>query len=162
PKDYVIGTGDNVLIRVWGQVEFNFQGIVDRDGKIYVPKVGAVNILGVRFDQLHDYLRKAFERLFRNFEVSVSLGKMHSMDVFVVGRARRPGRYNVSALTTLTNALLATGGPSANGSMRRIVLKRSGSTITEFDLYDLLLRGDASHDAVLQPGDIIYIPPVGS
>jgi protein involved in polysaccharide export with SLBB domain len=161
PKDYVLAAGDNVLIHVWGQVEINFQGIVDRNGDLYLPKVGVVNVLGVRFDRLHDHLKKVLDRLFRNFELSVSLGKMHSMDVFVVGQARKPGRYNVSALTSLANALLATGGPSSNGSMRRIQLKREGSTITEFDLYDLLLQGDASRDAVLQPGDIIYIPPVG-
>ena len=89
------------------------------------------------------------------------MGQLRSIQIFVVGQVRRPGSYTVSSLSTLVNALFASGGPSKRGSMRRITLKRRGKEVTSFDLYDLLANGDKSKDAQLLPGDVIYIPPVG-
>jgi protein involved in polysaccharide export with SLBB domain len=90
------------------------------------------------------------------------MGQLRSVQIFVVGQARRPGSYTVSSLSTLVNALFASGGPSAQGSMRRIQLKRGSQVVTQFDLYDLLLNGDKSKDARLLPGDVVYIPPAGA
>ena len=90
------------------------------------------------------------------------MGQLRSIQVFVVGQARRPGTYTLSSLSTLVTALFATGGPSVQGSLRDIQLRRNGQTITHFDLYDLLILGDMSKDAPLLPGDVIYIPPVGA
>src|SRR5262249_44788918 len=84
-----------------------------------------------------------------------------SIQVFVVGQARRPGNYTISSLSTLVNAIFATGGPNPQGSLRHIQLKRGGNLIVDFDLYDLLVNGDKSHDVALLPGDVIYIPPAG-
>ena len=103
----------------------------------------------------------AIARVFKNFELNVTMGQLRSIQVFVVGQIRRPGSYTVSSLSTLVNALFASGGPSKRGSMRRIVLKRQGKEVTTFDLYDLLANGDKSKDAQLLPGDVIYVPPVG-
>ena len=89
------------------------------------------------------------------------MGQSRSVQVFVVGQARRPGTYTLGSLSTLVTALFATGGPSVQGSLRDIQLRRNGQTITHFDLYDLLIFGDMSKDAPLLPGDVIYIPPVG-
>ncbi|HEY7750073.1 MAG TPA: SLBB domain-containing protein [Aestuariivirgaceae bacterium] len=160
--DYVVGPGDEILIRAWGQVDIDYRAVVDRNGVINIPRVGNVNVAGIRYQELNGYLRTAIGRIFRNFQLNVALGQLRSIQVFVVGHAKRPGSYTVSSLSTLVNALFASGGPSTKGSMRRIQLKRAGSTVTEFDLYDLLLRGDKSKDAQLLPGDVIYIPPVGS
>jgi protein involved in polysaccharide export with SLBB domain len=159
--DYVIGPGDEVHIRAWGQVDIDYRAIVDRDGRIFVPKIGNIEVARVRYANLDERVRTAIKRVFKNFELSVSLGPLRSVQVFVVGNARRPGTYTVSALSTLVNALFVSGGPSNNGSMRRIQLKRGGKVVTEFDLYDLLLNGDTSKDARLLPGDVIFIPPVG-
>ncbi len=159
--DYLIGPGDEVLIRAWGQIDLNGRLVVDRGGEIFLPKVGALSVAGLKYQQLPEYLRTAIGRVFRNFDLTVSLGQLRSIQVFVVGQARRPGSYTVSSLSTLVNALFASGGPSANGSMRRIQLKRNNTVVTEFDLYDLLLNGDKSKDARLLPGDVIYIPPAG-
>ena len=90
------------------------------------------------------------------------MGQLRSIQVFVVGQARRPGTYTLSSLSTLVTALFATGGPSVQGSLRDIQLRRNGQTISHFDLYDLLIFGDMSKDAQLLPGDVIYIPPVGA
>ena len=159
--DYVVGPGDQLLIRVWGQVNFNAHVTVDRSGEIYVPQVGNVEVSGLHFEQLNGYLKKQFGRVFRNFDLSVNMGQLRSIQVYVVGNAQSPGSYTVSSLSTLVNALFSSGGPSREGSMRRIELKRAGQVVTTFDLYDLLIHGDKSHDAPLLSGDVIYIPPVG-
>lgn len=159
--EYVIGPGDELIVRVWGQVEGDFRAMVDRDGSINLPRVGVFNVAGVRYQDLHGFLKNAIGRVFKNFDLSVSLGQLRSIRVFVVGQAQRPGAYTVSSMSTLVNALFAAGGPSGKGSMRRIELKRGGALVTEFDLYDLLLKGDKSKDARLLPGDVIFIPPVG-
>jgi protein involved in polysaccharide export with SLBB domain len=159
--DYLIGPGDEILVRVWGQIDLNGKLVVDRDGEVFLPKIGALSVTGLKYQQLPQYFRTAIGRVFRNFDLTVSLGQLRSIQVFVLGQARRPGSYTVSSLCTLVNALFASGGPSGTGSMRKIELKRNDAVVTEFDFYDLLLKGDKSKDARLLPGDVIYIPPSG-
>ncbi len=159
--DYVIGPGDELRIQVWGQVTLNNRYTVDRTGNIYIPEVGTLQVAGLTFAKVQDYLKAQMGRVFRNFDLNVNMGQLRSIQVFVVGQASRPGSYTISSLSTLTNALFATGGPSLQGSMRHIQLKRSGKVVVEFDLYDLLERGDKTNDLQLLPGDVIYIPPVG-
>ena len=160
-SDYVIGPGDSIVIRAWGQIDVDYTTAVDRNGQINIPQVGVVSVAGLRFQDLHGFLKAAIRRNFRDFELNVTMGELRSIQVFVVGQAARPGAYTVSSLSTLVNALFASGGPSPTGSMRRIQLKRGNQTAVEFDMYDLLVNGDKSKDARLLPGDVIYIPPVG-
>ncbi len=159
--DYVVGPGDEVRIRVWGQVNFNADLKVDRSGDIYLPQVGRIHVTGITFADLSDHIRSQISRVYRNFDLTVELGQLRSIQVFVVGQAQRPGAYTVSSLSTLVNALFASGGPSVQGSMRDVQLKRDGKVVTDLDLYDLLIRGDKSKDARLLPGDVIFIPAVG-
>lgn len=160
-SDYVIGPGDELVLRVWGQVNLDLEMTVDRAGAVFIPQVGNVNVAGLQFQQLQGFLRSQLGRVFKNFDLNVNMGQLRSVEVFVVGQVRRPGTYTVSSLSTLVNALFASGGPSAQGSMRRIQLKRNAQTATEFDLYDLLLKGDKSKDLRLLPGDVIYVPSAG-
>jgi protein involved in polysaccharide export with SLBB domain len=159
--NYVIGPGDELLIRAWGQIDLDIHARVDRNGTIYIPKVGILNVSGLKFEQLQGFLTSHIGRIYQNFDLTVTMGDLRSIDIYVVGQARLPGRYTVSSLSTLTNAVFASSGPAPTGSMRRIQLKRGGSVVTEFDLYDLLIKGDKSHDVLLQPEDVIYFPPVG-
>jgi protein involved in polysaccharide export with SLBB domain len=159
--DYMIGPGDEIVLRGWGQVDIDYRAVVDRNGAINIPKVGTFNVAGLRYRDLEGHLKTSIGRIFRNFELNVTLGALRSIQVFVVGNARRPGSYTVSSLSTLVNTLFASGGPSVSGSMRHIQLKRSDKVVTEFDLYDLLLKGDKSKDLALLSGDVIYIPPIG-
>ena len=159
--NYIVGPGDELLISVWGQVTLTARLTVDREGNVDIPHVGPVNVAGVKFDQLHDRLAAAIGHYYKNFQISVSLGRLRSIQIYVTGYARRPGNYTVSSLTTLVDALFASGGPSPQGSMRTIQLKRGGRVVTEFDLYDFLLRGDNAKDVPLQPEDVIFIPPIG-
>lgn len=161
PPSYIIGPGDELRIRIWGQVNFNADVRVDRTGDIYLPQVGPVHVAGLPYQALSQHLHAAVARVFRNFNLTADIGQTRAVQVYVVGQAQRPGTYTISSLSTLVDALFASGGPSVEGSMRHILLKRDGKTITDFDLYDLLVNGDKSRDASLQSGDVIFIPPVG-
>jgi protein involved in polysaccharide export with SLBB domain len=159
--DYLIGPGDELLVRAWGQIDVNYRAVVDRTGAIYLPKIGPISVAGVRYDQLNTHMKAAISRVFKNFDLDVTLGRLRAVQVFVVGQVRRPGSYTVSSLSTLVNALFASGGPSKRGSMRHILLKRQGKDVTDFDLYDLIAFGDKSKDVQLLSGDVILVPPVG-
>lgn len=162
PQDYVINPGDEIVLNGWGQVDIDLRVTVDRNGAINLPKIGTINVTGIKYQDLEGYLKSQIGRVFRNFKLSVSMGKLRSLQVFVVGQAKRPGVYTVSSLSTLINTLFMSGGPSPNGSMRHIQLKRSGKIVTELDVYELLIRGDKSKDVALLSGDVIYIPPIGN
>jgi protein involved in polysaccharide export with SLBB domain len=159
--DYVVGPGDSLVIRIWGQVNFNSEVTVDRSGAVYLPQVGAIQVAGLPYSELEEHLRDAVGRIYKNFSLEVEMGQLRAIQVFVVGQARRPGTYTLSALSTLVTAIFATGGPSVRGSLRDIQVRRNGQTMTHFDLYDLLINGDKSKDVALLSGDVIYIPPVG-
>ncbi len=161
PADYVLGPGDELLIRAWGKIGLDARVTIDRDGQIYLPKVGTLNVAGLRYSQVDGYLHSAIGALFKDFELNVALGQLRSIQIFVLGSARRPGAYTVGSLSTMVNALFVSGGPSATGSMRHVQLIRNNQVLTEFDIYDLVKRGDKSHDRPLLPGDILFIPPVG-
>jgi len=162
PPNFVIGPGDELRIRVWGQLSFQANVRVDRSGEIYLPQVGPIHVANIPFSGLDAQLRAAIGRVFRNFDLTVDLGQIRSIQIYLAGEARRPGVYTVSSLSTLVDALFAGGGPSTHGSLRRIELRRDSEKVTEFDLYGLLVRGDKSKDVKLMPGDVIYIPPAGA
>lgn len=161
PGEYVIGPGDEVRVSISGAVEHSTTQTVDRNGQITLPKVGTVNLGGVQVKDLETTLRKQVGTVFTNVAVNGSLGKLRGVTVYVVGQARQPGTYNLTSLSTLVNAVFASGGPGANGSMRNITLRRGGKTVTTLDLYDFIAKGDKGQDAPLQPGDVIMIPPAG-
>jgi polysaccharide biosynthesis/export protein len=159
--EYVIGPGDELLVQAWGQITLDGHYIVDRAGSIYIPQVGAVRVAGLPFAQITAYLHSQLGRMFRDFELNVNMGQLRSIQVVIVGQARRPGRYTVSSLSTLIDALFATGGPNSQGSLRHIELKRRGKLQADFDLYELLRTGNDSKDTQLLSGDVIYIPEAG-
>lgn len=162
PANYVLGPGDDISIKIWGAVDVNLNLTIDRNGQVTIPKVGPVTVAGTRADQLEALLKTHIGRVFNNFELSATLGRLRSIQVFVVGQARQPGVHTVSSLSTLISVLFESGGPSATGSMRQIQLTRAGKTITTIDLYKFIHSGDTSADARLLPGDVIVIPPAGA
>lgn len=161
PSDYIIGPGDELQIRVWGQVEANLRVIVDRSGQIYIPQVGQIAVAGIHYGDLEQHLKSEIAKIFKNFNVTANIGRLRSIQVVVVGSARYPGTYTISSLSTLVNAIFASGGPTPQGSLRHIQVRRDGATVTDFDFYDLLIKGDKSKDVRLLPGDVLYIPHVG-
>lgn len=160
PPDYRINPGDQLLLGLTGSVQAsNLQLKVDSEGRIFVPRIGAIMVAGVRYGDLHDVIARQVSRQYRGFQLEVSVARLHGLTVYVTGFAATPGSYTVGSLSTLVNAVLASGGPAAGGSFRSIQLRRGGKLVSDFDLYDLLLKGDRSGDAVLQNGDVIYIAP---
>jgi protein involved in polysaccharide export with SLBB domain len=160
-SDYLLGPGDEVVVRAWAGVDIDHRGFIDRGGDYFLPKVGAIHLAGIPYSELDNVVRNAIARYFHDFKVQASMGQLRSVRVFVAGQAQKPGAYTVSSLSTLMNALFFAGGPLPTGSMRQIQLKRAGRIVSEFDLYDLLLKGDTSNDVRLQASDVIFIPPVG-
>ena len=161
PADYVLGAGDEVRLQVWGPLDFSTSLVIDRNGQVNIPKVGVITLAGVAVRDLEKTLHSQLGKVFTNFSANASLGRLRGIQVYVVGQARQPGTFQMSSLSTLVNALFASGGPNANGSMRNIELKRAGKTISTLDLYDFIARGDKSRDLPLMSGDIIVILPVG-
>jgi protein involved in polysaccharide export with SLBB domain len=157
--DYVLGAGDQLLIRAWGSIDVDVRASIDRNGQVVIPKVGAVSMAGVKVSQSEAVIKQALAKNFKGFEVNVTLGQLRAITVYVVGQARRPGSYTLSSMSTLTSGLFASGGPNSSGSLRRVQLKRAGQVVSEFDLYGFLSQGSASGDARLIDGDVIFIPP---
>ncbi len=161
PSDYVIGPGDGLQIWVWGQLSGDLRVTVDRAGQIYIPQVGQISVAGVHYGELEEHLKSEISKVFKNFNLTVNVSRLRSIQVLVVGNARYPGTYTISSLSTLVNAIFASGGPTPQGSLRHIQVRRDSATITDFDFYDLLIMGDKSKDVRLQPGDVLYIPHIG-
>lgn len=159
--DYLLGPGDEIKVTVWGKIEGSWSSVIDRDGKITLPKIGTINVAGLTFQEMKDTIRKEFSKYYTGFEMNVTLGSLRTITVYIVGNVKNPGAYNISSLSTLVNALFVAGGPSNTGTMRDIQVKRNGKTIVHFDLYDFLLKGDKTNDIRLMPEDVIFIPPVG-
>lgn len=161
--DYVLGPGDELKISIWGKLNADYSLTIDRDGKINMPHAGVLFLNGLTFSEARKFLAGELARYYLPAEVklNVSMGMLRSVRVYVTGKAERPGSYNVSSLSTVINAMFAAGGPSKNGSMRKIELRRGNKTISTLDLYDLLLKGDRSSDARLKSEDVIFIPPAG-
>lgn len=159
--DYVIGPGDSLQLTVWGQINFTRRLLVDRSGDVFLPEVGRLALAGLKYGDAAPVFRSGIGRVYKSFDLSIAMDRLRSIQVFVMGEARRPGTYTVSSLSTLVNAIFESGGPSSRGSMRNIELRRGDQTVHNFDLYDLLVHGDKSNDARLAPGDVILIPAAG-
>ena len=159
--DYVLGPGDNLNILLWGGVQDTYQVEVDRNGAIALPRLGLVQVWGLTLDQVQRLLQQRFSEFYSDFHMAVTLGQLRTILVYVVGEVQQPGAYSISALSTMVNALFASGGPTKNGSLRHIQLVRQGRVIHTLDLYSFLLQGNKSQDQTVQPGDTILVPLIG-
>lgn len=161
PVDYVLGPGDTLIIQLYGKENSTQELVVNREGSIQFPQLGPMLVNGLKFDEFKQQIDSLVAEKMIGVKANVTLGALRSIQVFVLGEAYRPGAYTISALSTMTHALFACGGIKDIGSLRNIQLKRGGERIATLDLYDLLLRGDTAKDIRLQPGDVLFIPPVG-
>ena len=159
--DYVLGTGDSINISLWGGLAQQFTRVVDREGRITLPEAGPLVVAGFTLEQAQRAIQEALTPQFRNAKVEVSVSRLHTVRVYVVGDVQRPGAYDVSSLSTPLNALYAAGGPTAIGSLRTVRHYRGKELIRDVDLYDFLLRGVRTDTERLQAGDTILVPPAG-
>ena len=161
PADYLIKSGDEIVVTLWGSVDADLRLVVDRSGRIAIPRVGPVLVGGVRYADLPAVISQRVGQVFRNFQVSASLGQLRGQRVYVTGFVTKPGTYTVSSLATAIQALLQAGGPTAGGSFRQIDVRRGKDKVATLDLYDILLRGDRSGDLVLQAEDVVHVNATG-
>ncbi|TCK18114.1 protein involved in polysaccharide export with SLBB domain [Thiogranum longum] len=159
--DYVLGPGDTVKIQLFGKEHAEYSLVVSREGRLHFPKLGPIPVAGLTFREMQDVVKTQIEKQMIGEKAVITLGALRSIRVFILGDVNQPGSYTVSALSTMTNALFVSGGVSEVGSLRKIQLKRRGKVVAHLDLYDLLLQGDTGNDVRLQPGDVIFVPPLG-
>ncbi|MEK6801312.1 MAG: SLBB domain-containing protein [Nitrospirota bacterium] len=163
--DFIVGPQDSLAVHIWNVPDpsFNRSFIVpvERDGMIVIPQVGAIPVGGQTFSQVEQTVRSRLSNLLKRFELHVSMARIRTIKVYVVGEVVRPGAYEISALATTSNALYAACGPARSGSLRQVKVMREGKTVAELDLYDFLLRGDRRFDQRLQSGDVVLVPPLG-
>ena len=161
PPDYLIGPDDNVKIILFGSSNKKYQLKVTRDGDIFIPELGPLNVAGLTFEEMQNLIAVTVANQLIGTEVSVTLGSLRTIDVYVLGSAYNPGMYNVSALSSMTNVIFQSGGIDLTGSLRNISLKRNGKTISNIDFYDFLLKGNTESNLRLMQGDVIFIHPIG-
>ena len=159
--DYTIGPGDQFTITLWGTTEGIYTLTVTKEGNITLPKVGVVTVAGLKFGDLESTLRRHLSRYYSNFNLSVAMGALKTISVYVVGEVDNPGSYSLPALSTVYSALFVAGGPTKNGTLRTIQVLRSGKVLRTLDLYDFLLKGDRSQDMRLQHEDTVFVPLIG-
>jgi len=157
---YIVGPGDEIKILMWGRLDVTYSLEVDNEGIINFPKIGPLTVAGLTFGELKELIKRKVESI-TGVNVNVSMGKLRTIQIFVLGEAKSPGLYTVNSLATTANALLSSGGPTPLGSLRRVELKRQAKIITTIDFYDFLLKGDISADTRLMPGDVIFVPQAG-
>lgn len=161
PPDYILNVGDVVSIAMAGSIEGSVEREIDTNGRIFLPRVGAITLAGIRYGDLHDRVSAAIGRQYRGYTVNVGIRRLRGIRVYVTGFANNPGAFTVSSLSTMANAVFQAGGPNAGGSFRTVKLYRNGAEVADFDLYQLVRGGNRVGDAVLQNEDVLFIPPAG-
>ncbi|NQY88446.1 MAG: SLBB domain-containing protein [Colwellia sp.] len=161
PSGYMVAPGDRISIQIFGKESNEFELEVNREGQIVFPSYGPFTVAGLSFTEMKRLLIAKIKEKIIGVDVVIGMASLRSMRIFVLGDAYKPGPYNLSSLSSITHAIFAAGGISDIGSLRNIQLKRAGRLIKTLDLYDLLIQGDSSNDALLQSGDVVFIAPVG-
>ncbi len=156
-----MGPGDNIIVQLYGKENESHALTINREGEIQFPHLGPLVVAGLSFTDVKALINTTVGEQMIGVKASVTMGALRSIRIFILGEAKLPGSYTVNSLSTMTNALFASGGISKMGSLRNIQLKRGGQLVTHLDLYDLLLSGDTSNDARLLPGDVIFVPSIG-
>lgn len=162
PDNYLLGPGDQLIVQLFGGRNQEIALEVSRAGAVNFPELGPITVAGLRFEDARNLIAERIRKQLVGVEGVISMGRLRAINVFMAGEVKVPGAYSVSALTTVTQALFVAGGPSDTGSMREIAIKRGGETVAVFDLYDLLIRGDARNDIRLQSGDVVFVPVYGA
>lgn len=159
--DYVLGPGDTLTVYMWGKIEKRLDLTIDRNGKIVLENIGEVYLWQKKFSEAQQLIKAAMSKQYVNFDISITMGKLRSIKVFVLGDIENPGSYDLSSVATAFQALYISGGPKKTGSLRKIRLIRGKRTIANIDLYRYLLYGDNSQDPALKDNDTIFVEPIG-
>ena len=159
--DYVVGPGDTLTINMWGGMTQSISRVVDRDGRILLPDAGSLDVAGLPLQRAEGLIEGALKKQYRDVQVTVTVSRLRSVRVYVVGDVQRPGGYDISSLATPLSALYAAGGPTSVGSLRVVRHYRGKQLIEDVDLYDFLLHGVRNGSARFESGDTLLVPPAG-
>ena len=160
--EYVVGPGDGLAIDLWGGISQRMVRVVDREGRISLPEVGPMLVSGKTLGDVQATVQQTLRMEYRDISADVSLSKLRTVRVYVVGEVQEPGAYDISSLSTPLNALVAAGGITAHGSLRALKHYRGKQLIEVVDAYDLLLRGVVNDQKRLENGDSLLVPSVGA
>ncbi|MBU0501948.1 MAG: SLBB domain-containing protein, partial [Candidatus Margulisbacteria bacterium] len=159
--NYILGPGDSFKITLWGITEGIFEVEINGDGDIVLPKVGIVEVAGLSYGDLKPFLEEKLGRYYESVNVGVTMGKLRGFKVYLAGEVLKPGAYNLTSVSSVFEALLAAGGPTKKGSMRKIQLVRGNRSIADIDLYSFFISGRQANSPQLQEGDTIFVPIIG-
>jgi protein involved in polysaccharide export with SLBB domain len=164
--DYVLGPDDTLSLHIWNSPDTTLNRSyitpVERDGTVFVPQIGSIPVAGSTFSQATTVIRARLGTVLKRFDLHVSMARLRTIKVYVVGEVVRPGAYEISSLATTSHALYAACGPAKSGSLRRIHVVREGTPFATLDFYDFLLSGDRTQDIRLQSGDTLVVPAIGA
>ncbi|MDO6719975.1 SLBB domain-containing protein [Psychrosphaera sp. 1_MG-2023] len=160
PADYILGPGDTLDVTLYGKNSVSYTVTINNEGQIYIPELEPMNVSGLTFLELKAHIANVVDEKTIGFKSSVAIVDLRGIQVYVVGDVKKPGAYHLSSLSTVTNALFISGGPTLVGSLRNIYLKRGGKNIARLDLYKVFTQGDVSQDNRLQQGDVIFVDSV--
>lgn len=158
PADYRVGPGDELVIRAWGQIDVDFEGKIDRSGHIFIPKIGQIMVSGMSLKDVTEQVRASIQKIFKNFELAVTLSGLRQIQFYVMGFVRQPGVYVTASTSSALHGLMTSGGVLPYADLRHIELRRGGAAIATIDAYRFLMDGDKSNDPQLLPGDVLYVP----
>ncbi|MFM9900603.1 MAG: SLBB domain-containing protein [Polaromonas sp.] len=158
PADYRVGPGDELVIRAWGQIDIDFEGQIDRSGHIFIPKVGQIMVSGMSLKDVTEQVRASVQKIFKNFELTVTLGGLRQIQFYVMGFVKQPGVYLTASTSSALHGLMTSGGVLPYADLRHIELRRGGVAVATIDAYRFLMDGDKSNDPQLLPGDVLYVP----
>ena len=161
PVNYVLGPGDTVNVQLFGNINADYELEISRDGVLSIPEIGPVAVAGLTFSEFRSDMSERVDQKLIGTQVSVTMGPLRTIRVFVLGDVNNPGSYVVEGLTTISGALYKSGGVRTIGSLRNVQLKRNGRIVSRLDVYDLLVGGNTSADKRLLPGDVVFVPPIG-
>lgn len=167
PQNYRLGPGDEVVIDIWGASEDHLRQVISPEGSIMISQLGPVYLNGLTIDDAAKHIRKSFAQKYAGVgdsetEIQVTLGKVRTIQVNLMGEVATPGTYRLSPFSTVFHALYRAGGINSIGSMRNIQVLRNNKKIAGIDIYDYLFDGKTDGNIRLQEGDVIIVPPYGS
>jgi len=161
PQDYLIGSGDTLIVQLFGKTNVEYKLVVTRDGRVLIPELGPVQVSGLTFHEVKELLNSRFQEELFGINVSVTMGELQTIRIRIIGEVEKPGSYTVASMTNLMNALFASGGIKRTGSLRNILLKRNHKVVANFDLYEALLEGKLNTNLSIQHDDVIFVPAIG-
>lgn len=157
-SDYVLGPGDKLSVNLYGNNISKFESFVTREGIFFLPPLGPVNVMGLNFGEVSQLIKERVKSELIGTKASITLSEIRTISVYMLGEVYQPGKYIMSGLSSVSNALIVSGGINKNGSLRNISVKRGDKTVASYDFYEFLLKGSLENDIKLLDGDVIFVP----